>query len=252
MIQEALAYLIGVGRDNTDFKRTVAPNGDVLIRSPDGSITEYPYYPPDRNHVTEDIDSFVSMISQFGHDTVVMIDREGARAVLHQKDRRDELLLSLPLSNEWNALARLSKQTLHKSFVQTLKKDLRDCVDETFIATMQRIDFKRRNDGSRSIEHGKESLGNSVESAVQSAGGEIPEYLRASIPWFANRDLRKSFEVQCYLQIDSTEEKLTLSSVGSSIETAGQEALAYAQQEIRESLALGESTKDVPVVLASR
>jgi hypothetical protein len=147
----------------------------------------------------------------------VYVDESGVTVILDEYDRAERLKMSFAYSAQYVALQSLQKITNQKLFIATLRGALHGCCSyPDIIRIVRKIEFKRSNDGVKTIEHGRESLGRSVEMAVQSIDGDkIPEELTFRVNLFSTpSDVPSQVELSFALDIDVTNEGLTLIPIG--------------------------------------
>ncbi len=141
--------------------------------------------------------------------------------------------LQLDGSRAWSTLCeQRGKSIRQKEFVRLLRAPLADSFDNQYLRVFQSLDFKRKNDGGRTVSHKGESLGRAIESIAQGRDGEIPERITFRIPRF---DFHGSpiVEITTAVEIDAEAETIMLLVVGDTLAFATRTALL----DIREQLA---------------
>lgn len=73
-----------------------------------------------------------------------------------------------------------------RQVMRLLRTELAGSFDERYLSIFRRLDFQRRNDGTKELKHTGESLGRSIEKQAQSLEGEIPETLVFTLPIYSN------------------------------------------------------------------
>lgn len=91
--------------------------------------------------------------------------------------------------------------------------------DAKLLPIFRRLDFVRKNDGGKSINHTGESLGKSIESRAQASAGEIPEILMFDLMVYANI-LTPTVTLRFALDVDATQELIKITPVGDCIADA--------------------------------
>ena len=107
----------------------------------------------------------------------------GAKVILNRGDRRESIRFPIKYCDQWKKLVSLANGVglTPDQAIKLLRFDLSDGGADEVIKSLRKVDFQRTGTGTRTTEHGRESLGNSVEQRVQQADS-IPE----------------SFAVRCY------------------------------------------------------
>lgn len=160
----------------------------------------------------------IELATQEIHKTSqVYVDETGVTAILDEYDRAERVKMAFTYSAQFLALQSLQKLTNQKVFITTLRSALNGCCSyPDIIRIVRKIQFKRSNDGAKTVEHGRESLGRSVEMAVQSIDGDnIPEELTFRVNLFSTpSDVPSQVELSFALDINVENEGLTLIPIG--------------------------------------
>ena len=173
----------------------------------------------------------------------IYIDGVNVRILLDRNSRREYMVCPLELAGVWRVLRDITiKQQKFK--VQDVRRLLRvgfgvDAAHPLYTA-LGKIDFRRTNTGKFQAEHGKESLGRSVESEAQSTES-IPENFSVHTPVFNTPgfDHYVTLDVGVWVHADSEQIELYM---------AKPDALQLAHLEVTEkSLELLRNDSGVPV-----
>lgn len=125
--------------------------------------------------------------------------------------------------------------------VKGLRTKLAGTFDSGYASVFARLDFKRRNDGTKSASHTGESMGKMVEAAAQSSAGEIPEVILFRVKLFAGVAISE-YDLRFAVTVDPNAETITVAPVGDCIQDAHQgtrlELLARLKKEFPESLVI--------------
>lgn len=105
--------------------------------------------------------------------------------------------------------------------VAALRTTLDGTFDEKLLPIFRRLDFQRKNDGSKSITHTGESLGKSIEARAQTASGEIPETVVFNTTVYSNI-VTPPVYLQFALDVDPTNELIKIAPIGDCIGDAYQ------------------------------
>jgi len=152
----------------------------------------------------------------------------------------DSASLSLERSAAYADLLDWCKST--RSVAQTVKglrTKLAGTFDSGYVSIFSRLDFKRRNDGTKSAAHTGESMGKMVEAAAQSSAGEIPEVILFRVKLFAGMAISEH-DLRFAVTVDPNAETISIAPVGDCIQDAHQatrvELLTRLKKEFPESL----------------
>jgi hypothetical protein len=122
-----------------------------------------------------------------------------------------------------------------KGALKFLRQTIGDAAPQAVLAALRRIDFTRTSTGKAHVDHGKESLGRSVEAAVQQAD-QVPESFKVRVPVYGNPGLRgvqADITVGVYLNLD--DEVIEFFVLPDDVESAIQQAQAALQEALAAS-----------------
>ena len=202
-----------------------------------GGTVSYRDLPPEnRSHRVATLDDLTHAVDSFSAGTdiaSVWHCAEGIIAVL-DADRRDCANMELRYSAAYRTLQGI-KPMKQADVVRLLRHDLSGSVDPSLVPTFRAIDFKRRNDGSSEVHHGRESLGKQVE-AIVTGRSEIPEEITVNLRVYANVDLPMRYPVVCTVEIDPVQETFSIRPLPDELTTVVQQAQAEIGDRLRKSL----------------
>lgn len=263
MLAEFVKSIAEMATARREPKVVELPGHRFLLVQPDGSTEAFASPRRDVADNAADLDGFVSLLGNYS----VMLEGEpivfiGAatsgigivaiRGFCDSEFRRDSVTLALNPSAALLAVQQMMQWQKPKEFVNAFRDKLFDCSEPDLLGKLRSIDFRRKNDGSRSIQHGSESLGRSVEAVVQSRAGELPEFTKLVIPWFEHEDFVTRQELTVCLDINATDEVMRLVPRGDSLALANQRALQAVKAIVSQGLETGLLTGDsvtVPVII---
>lgn len=176
-----------------------------------GDAKEVAIYPDPTNHSLLSVSSLIELAQtkeKEGAASQVWHSPDRVTLVIDTPDPRDVAVLTLEQSAAFKKLSCLVKAIpmTQRDLIRLLRHDFRNCGVEFVLSAVKRLDFKRSNDGRSHIEHGKESLGRSVEAQVNSAEA-IPEFFNVTIPVYSTRGADFHKTVYCTLEIDPQNER---------------------------------------------
>jgi hypothetical protein len=244
MLAEFLKAIVGLADERNSFKTHESPDGKVqYLAGPGGKVIELtkPRY---RNYEAHDLGSFMAILQKLAGDGVspiVMVDHRDehlqAKCFFDESDRRESMTLTVFHSVMFNKFKYLTTWSKQRDVVNALRDELFGSAEAGLLATLRSIDFTRKNDGTRTIQHGSESLGRSVEMKVQAKSGEIPERTAFTIQWFSARDFSNYVaRIECSVDTDATQEAIRFVPSGDSFDVAAEHAALYVADIIREEV----------------
>jgi len=214
MLAEFVRELVALGRraDSIEIESHESLPEVLFVRK--GDRYEEHEVPPTRR--TGSVNGYADLIAVMKDDGLVLADPEGgAKEVFHDHsgivvhldrlDRRDTFRLALLRSQRFQTLEGLAAGSSmdQQAAIRMLRFGLHGSGVEKLIVALRKVDFTRKSDGRSHLEHGRESLGNSVEAAVQPTS-EIPETFMVSVPVYINPGFAELtlVEVWCGISID--------------------------------------------------
>lgn len=127
------------------------------------------------------------------------------RMIAYAADPRRAISLSLEFQARWLALRSLPQAYSPKDAVAFLRRNLGGLGGSHLVPAISRLDFKRSSGTSVDLQRGRESLGRSVEAAVQQAE-QVPESFPVTVCPFSNEGLQ-SFSAGVSVNVDLLPER---------------------------------------------
>lgn len=241
MLAELIRELVGLGRRTTEVafesddrcpKRLWLRHGDTM--------EEIDVPPPDRQHQLAGLDDLTAALldPQIAPAPEVYVSASGVVALLDREDRRARVTVRFAESRRWATIVALQQPQKYqpKAAVKMLKMDLHGGNVGHVIQSLSRVNFQRTSAGSTSVEHGRESLGRSVEAAVQQAK-DVPEEFDLAVPvWSTSGFSRFTVHVRFGLYLDLEEQCVELRVLADEVERARNQALAAVVKELGDRL----------------
>lgn len=187
----------------------------------------------------ETIESVVQCVNEFGGEKpTVFVDTDGVEVILDDDDRRELVGMSFAASRQYTEFVRLMHGVTQKQIVQSLRTRLAGCVAfDHFIDLMRRMEFSEASEQGGNIQHGRDSLGASVDRAVISKMGDIPEEVGVSINRFAvPHDAACMMEFRAAVVLDTVEKRVALVPIGDEFERAERHAVDIITDELSRQL----------------
>lgn len=229
MLAELVKTLVALGKDNAEAKIVPVPGdarGGYLVH---GGQCNYETFPaPLRKFRVESLVDLCAMAGDgsvvCGEDRPQIFHDDGAVClVIHAYDRREIVTLPLRKSERFRTLEGMAGTPWSGTPAQTvqlLRFKLQGVGCDALIAALRKVDFARTNKTSADVTHGRETLGRSVEAAVQSVD-TIPETFAVDVPVFTNNGLRDQvFRVRCGIHIDPHEGTIRIAPLADEIANA--------------------------------
>jgi len=216
MLAELLTKLQEMARGEAAVsfhEHPLIPGKGWLSKGQDLREIEIP--PQERLHGIYTLSSLVELVasSEIAEAPEVFCSEHGAHAILG-RSRREGALLPFTPSERWQALEGLARDggaMSVPSAVKLLRFGLHGTGTEAVVQALRRVDFKRSSDGASVTEHGRESLGRSVEAAVQQADS-IPEEFSVEVPVFSTPGTlaASTLAVRCGIYLDVLNETVQI------------------------------------------
>lgn len=216
MLSEALQYLVGLGQQAraVEVIKVGAFPDHVFVRV--GSELQKLDAPPDRrNHHVGGMADFIEGVQSMARQesaAQVFVSEKEIVALLDANDRRDRITLSLQTTTRFARARLLEAQPYSfepRAAVKFLRLEMHSANVEPIIQSLRRLDFQRTSSGRSAVEHGRESLGKSVEAVVQQAG-DIPESFSIIVPIWSNQGAQKQATIDVGVFLDLEAQKVEL------------------------------------------
>lgn len=251
MLGDALKYLVGIGRETAKVEFHHHPKFPTRIwvqHGPELKAEDAPA--PLREHKLLGYDDLVSAMKDKEIATNPEIYVAGGRivALLDREERRSVVVVDLVESKRLQLCRAIEAQprTMHpRDAVKMLRLELHGGKHETIIQSLSQVDFTRNSIGRSHVEHGRESLGKSVEASVQQAD-KVPKEFIVGVPvWTNNGFTRYAVNITFGVFLDMDTQAVELRVLSDECQRVVNQALLAVVSDLRESL------PDVPVFLGT-
>ncbi len=220
MLKELYQQLVADAKAAVGPKLIELPGGKVLLHIPDGESKVLDVNPVLFNDKVSSVDSMLDWCGRMNEDELFISVYQTSILVQSKREHfhtTDRLRFDLKMTEAMiDLLAWANRPRTQQHVVSSLRTTLADTFDDKYLAIFRRLDFSRKNDGTKSIAHTGESLGKSVEARAQSASGEIPEKLVFDINVFSNIHT-PGVSLWFALDIDATIEQISIKPIGDCI-----------------------------------
>lgn len=252
MLAEFLREVVGLGQKakQVEFHTHERLPRIVFVRT-DSGVAVHPVPPLDRNHSLRGFDDFVAAVKDpaIGAEPEVYVGPDKVVALLERDDRRERVTIALTRSARFTKVCALEAQPLRlqpRDAVKMLRLELHGGNVQHVIQALSRIDFVRTSAGKTDVDHGRESLGRSVEAAVQQAD-KVPQDFVLAVPvWSTHGFSRYTVQVQFGIHLDLEAQVVELRVLPDEVERVVGLAMAAAAADLRHALGEG-----IPVFLGA-
>lgn len=239
MLSEFIQTITSLARQSAETKvLKVEGSHRKLIVSQNGTHEWVDIDPPLRKCSLIGFDDVVATVTDSGMcpKPEVWVGPRGVVVLPDRDDRHERLTLEPAMSERFELLVGLSGKRggmSQRDALRMLRLQLNGTGVGAVETALRRLTFQRRSDGGGSIEHGRESLGRSVEAEVQQADS-IPTEFTVTTPVWVNPGMRSltSVPVQVGVFLDLEAETVELRPLAD--EVAG--GLLRAQQLVASGL----------------
>jgi len=224
MLKEAIEAIQKSGIDAAKTQVIAIPGDDrQVILSEGGTHTLHELPPPRRQHIVHSVDDLLRAAKRWGDKKcAVWHDEKQAVLVVNDGERRDVVALPLTFSDKFKTLAGLKGSAAvfdHRKLVRLLRHDLAGSVGDLILPRVRKIAFKRSSDGGRDIQHGKESLGRSVEETIQGVD-DFPDGFACLLTVYSTAGTTLNCRVELSLDVDVTNEQFRVEPLPDQLQNA--------------------------------
>lgn len=242
MLAEALDRLVDLGQQTVAVQFHQHRDVPTKLWVQHGSeLKESDVPAPLRGHGLLGYDDLVAALKDkaIAPDPEVYVCGSAVVALLDRKERRSVVRVALSeskrlqLCREFEAKPRKMQP---KDAVKMLRLELHGGRHDHVIQALSRVDFTRTGAGKSHVEHGKESLGRSVEASVQQAEN-IPKDFGVGVPvWTNNGFARYSVTIEFGLFLDLDEQNVELRVLSDECQRVVNATLVALANDLRDSL----------------
>lgn len=191
MLAELVQKLVDLGRgtQKVEFHTHHKQPRTLYVQTADG-VLEKEAAAPLRQHLIGSFEDLVALLKDefIAPSPEVYVDGGKIVAFLDRLDRLEMVAVALPESKRLMLCRDLEAKprAMHpRDAVRMLRLELHSGNHQSVIDALSNIDFARVSNGKSHVEHGRESLGRSVEAHVQQAD-RVPKEFDVGVPiWTA-------------------------------------------------------------------
>lgn len=243
MLVQALEFLFAAARDAKAARILPIPgDGRTCYVEHCGEIHEYTVAPLHREHTVESVADLIAAAKRWGDQPVIWVSGTQVVLIPTDADRRDTVTLPLVESQQLLFL-RQCKAFSQIEMIRALRTSLVGAEKRAeLITAIRSLKWRTSSEGSADIQHGKESLGRSVENEV-TGSGIIPELIVVTGPVYRNLGEENNlFSIGCDLEIDAPQQRFLFKPLPDEIDSAVSLGMASIRERILAEL------PDVPVL----
>lgn len=235
---ETMAKIIRTGETPRFVKHPDLDGRHVLVQG--GEIVEGKR-PPYRDAYAVSLDGLIGMLDDLATDkTRVYVGDTRVVALLNDSgDRLDRIELSLSSCESWRELSQddaLGNLTQSEAVWKMRSTFAGGVSPGSLLPSIRSLKFNTSKTGYSDAQHGRESMGVDVESAITSSGEAIPETVALRTPMYdqlAGDEGWPGVAVQCALRVNVEERSITFRPVEGEIERARDAARRFIAERIQ-------------------
>lgn len=208
------------------------PPDRVAIERPGGVVDVVPVPRPARVESAGTPDSLVALARRLGGEVRVYVALGTVLAFRSGDDeRRDTVRLPLPLSAPFAGLMKWAESGW-KGGQEQLVRLLRTTLAGSFapaslLPTVRSLKFRQASDGSSEIQHGRQSMGKSIEASVSGAN-ELPDEVTFRVPvWDLDDEDAYIATVRCAFDVSVSDGVFVLTPLPGELARATREAVDH-------------------------
>jgi hypothetical protein len=250
MLAEAIKSVVDLGQkaNAVAFHVHASLPKTVFVRHGD-ELLEKDVPAPARAHNLLGFDDLVAALKDktIAPNPEVYVAGDRVRALLDRAERLQSVGVQLVESQRFQLAKTLQKPHSFepREAIKLLRFDLHGGDVDQIIQSLRRVDFKRTSGGTSTVEHGKESLGRSVEASVQQADQVLDRFTMTVPIWSTAGFARYMTKVEFGVYLDLETQKVELRVLADEIERVRNQALWAAANDLRDAL------PEVPVFMGA-
>jgi len=184
---------------------------------------------PPRAHSSGALREIIELANRFGPPAVIWFDEAAIVLVIDDDGHRcEKATMALEESDAFTFAKALRGRTCfnQKQFVKMLRIDLAGCLDPGALLNIVKcVKFETGSTTAGTVDRKKESLGKTINAAVNATEGDIPEVVTLSVPVFKTAGVRDCYPIRCTVDVDAAEATFRLIPFPDEIEAAQQAAM---------------------------
>jgi hypothetical protein len=235
MLSSMIETLVGLGRKSDALEvRELDRHRKTYIRQGDELLDVLDWPARNRGSNIESLEDLEVVLNKLGKIPELYVCEERIEAFLDGESALDWFILKLEKGERFEALGSGFRGS-PKVLARTLRRMLggEEGIDR-FIESIRKVDFTRTSSGKSHVEHGRESLGRSVEAEVRQAQ-DIPTEFNVTVPVFSNIGFTVASRVTVTLlvELDLDEGEIAIFPAAEEIPSAKRRALSAVANLLR-------------------
>lgn len=243
MIEQAIGAVARLAEEARGVKviRAEAEPADVYYLLHNGRCERVQALPARRSHEVRDLGGLADCVTRLaaGRCATVWVGRDGVAALADDGDRRDRVALPLAASPQMRLLGEWSGQPKwldQAAAVRALRNVFARSVEGTAaVELFRRLKFSVSAQGDVAVEHGRSSVGRSLEAKVTGTAA-LPEEITFREPAFDGGALGVECKVRCTVELDAKAERVAFTPLAGEVERAWIEAESAVRSRLLEYL----------------
>ena len=237
MIKEALEYIVEIVNGSSHVTQIHRTPKNITLVNCKGVVSNVEKPPIPLDATANDLDSLVALAT--AEKSTVWHNRKGVELVIDSSEgsyRSDRVKWNLSCSSKFDELRSGKCQCDHKSFVRYIVQNFRDELESLnpgVLGSLRSLKFATSDTQENDIQHGKESMGRSINREVTGAS-DLPETVVLEVRRWAELDI--FVKVELMLIVDAEKKTLELRPLADSAKRADIEANKTLGDMIREKV----------------
>lgn len=172
-----------------------------------GGLREMVSIPPSpRDNTVYDLGSLIAAANHYSdrttNETAVFVNQDRIKVVLDDSAHRVNVVtMPLKFHDQLEVVSGLDRRQLApKEAVRLFRVDLAYSVAPAIVSMFRQVDFDRAEKQSKGTQHGRDTLGKSVEVAVQNVD-KFPEDIVLMVPIYSSPGIDERRPIECALEI---------------------------------------------------
>lgn len=197
----------------------LSPDDRTKVVQFDGKLTDFVIKPPPREHEVQTLDDLIAAAKRWQvvaddlSNGVVWIGDESVVLMPDDDDRRDSVTMPLVYTDLWALIGRLRQNSIvdQPDLIRLLRVQLAAMAGSTeLLAKVRLIKFRTAEEGMSQLDHGRESLGRSIDREIV-GGGDLPERLEVYLqPWMNGAPNASDSKIRIDFEIRIAEKQFSL------------------------------------------
>lgn len=216
MLKEAIEFIVKLGSESKRSRLIKGVEAHprladlIYLEKSNGEVEEIKIPAPLRAPVFDSVDDLKKAVGVMAKSAELYVSESGIVVFLDSSDRLQTAKMPFAFSERFTTVMLIAANKSGLSFapkdaVRFLKTKLQGTGVAEVAKALSKVDFTRTSSGKSHVDHGRETLGKSVEATVQQADA-IPESFSIDLAPFSSEGIqfyRTRIEVSLYLDMEN-------------------------------------------------